>query len=568
VEIQALLEELPPETLRELQRTLPPDLPEAAEAILRLLRTAPAETAALRAQVRQVLSAAPSATALRTLLEPPTAVEIQALLEELPPETLRELQRTLPPAGRDSAHPVRLAVTLASLLEAPGTGALLAFRAVRAALPASASLPESARAALDGLQRQLQMRLRETPAGPEEGRPVKAEGLAEPLPSTGRVAALLRDLPRPVLAGFERILLPGNPGPASLPELAEAVRGLLRILASASALKVGGSPALPTEAGWPEEPPSGSGTSAGPPRSAQPPPGLGAPFATLLERVRAASALPPVPLPALAFFGSGDPALEPLKNLLLILLRPSFASEAEPSPGYRPADPGPSSQSGEPVKPRQAQARSTVDGQGPRPALPSSDGIGENPPVPSRPAPARDRAPEAQAPGAASRPGDPPAVAAKSWESWLSAGTKALSDPQVSPREAPFHLAQAREGTAFFELPLPWESPGRSLQLWVEEDPGDPSREGRERMVRVLVGLHFSALGDTRVGIQQSADRLQVRVWTEHPEVLRARERAILAELADLGPGLDFQVFPLGEPGEAVPSLRALAAGGAFHALG
>jgi hypothetical protein len=104
--------------------------------------------------------------------------------------------------------------------------------------------------------------------------------------------------------------------------------------------------------------------------------------------------------------------------------------------------------------------------------------------------------------------------------------------------------------------------------MWVESDAGKAGGGSREATTRVLVGVQFSALGETRVGLVQSGTRLQVRVWAEHAEVLKAREEAIRSDLADLGPGLDFQVLPLGEPGEAVPSLRALANGTGFQALG
>lgn len=178
--------------------------------------------------------------------------------------------------------------------------------------------------------------------------------------------------------------------------------------------------------------------------------------------------------------------------------------------------------------------------------------------------------PHGSDPGLAVRPGVPePAASPKAWETWMSSGVKALSDPQISPREAPFHLAQAKEGTAFFELPLPWEGPEKVLQMWVEADPGGTGPRGfREQTVRVLVGIHFTALGETRVGIIQSGERLQVRVWVENADLLKDREASIKSDLADLGPGLDFQVLPLGERGAAIPSLRALASGTGFDALG
>lgn len=296
----------------------------------------------------------------------------------------------------------------------------------------------------------------------------------------------------------------------------------------------------------------------------------------VLRRIQLAMSLPAQPLPLMQFQDRGDPALEPLKNLLMFLLRPSFggdagapaladllaraAAQAETPAGTRPgAGPGSASETGP-----QPHASPALRGD--------PSGTRE---VASKPAPSAEvrgeptpRTTNASTSGSAAvRPGSAePAAFAKSWESWLSEGVRTLSDPQSSPREAPFHLAQAREGTAFFELPLPWE--GKVLQMWVEEDAEGDSRGKGEGTRRVLVGLHFSALGETRVGLVQAADRLQVRVWAEHPEVLRTQEDALRSSLADLGPGLDFQVLPLGEPGAVFPSLRALAAGNGFNALG
>jgi hypothetical protein len=146
---------------------------------------------------------------------------------------------------------------------------------------------------------------------------------------------------------------------------------------------------------------------------------------------------------------------------------------------------------------------------------------------------------------------------------------KALSDPKVSPREAPFHLAQAREGTAFFELPLPWGVPSAPLQIWIE--PGLPDEEDgppTEATPRVLVGLHFTTLGETRVGIQKSASLLQVRIWTERPELLSDRLPALKQELEEGEQPVDLRILPLGGGGTAVPSLRSVLAGSGFQALG
>lgn len=153
------------------------------------------------------------------------------------------------------------------------------------------------------------------------------------------------------------------------------------------------------------------------------------------------------------------------------------------------------------------------------------------------------------------------------WEAWLPAALKALSDPATSPREAPFHALQVREGTAFFEVPLPW-SPGSPLHLWVEEEASGRSNSEEAPVKRVLLGLRLSALGETRVGLAWAPKALAVRLWAEHPEILEAEAEALRAELAAEGSTVDLRVARL-EPGPGgIPSLQALVAGRSLEALG
>jgi len=167
----------------------------------------------------------------------------------------------------------------------------------------------------------------------------------------------------------------------------------------------------------------------------------------------------------------------------------------------------------------------------------------------------RAQVPEATLPGAP-----------ETWEAWMKAGVKALSDPGVSPREAPFHAAQAREGTAFFELPLPW-APQAPLQMWVESDARGQGRGNPEgATTRVLLGLSFSRLGETRLGIAKGAGGLQVRVWAQHPEALQAARAGMEDDLKALGMPVDLRIQGL-EPGP-VPTIRSLAAGSSFQVLG
>jgi hypothetical protein len=161
-----------------------------------------------------------------------------------------------------------------------------------------------------------------------------------------------------------------------------------------------------------------------------------------------------------------------------------------------------------------------------------------------------------------------PAEAPETWQSWIKTAVKTLSDPVASPREAPFHAAQAKEGTAFFEIPLPW-SPQNPLQMWVESDQegkgGGPKGETRT----VLLGLKFTRLGETRLGIAKGPAGLQVRVWTEHPELFAPGLGQVEEELKALGTSVDLKVLPLQPgPGGYIPSLRSLVTGPTLEVLG
>ena len=156
----------------------------------------------------------------------------------------------------------------------------------------------------------------------------------------------------------------------------------------------------------------------------------------------------------------------------------------------------------------------------------------------------------------------------ESWEAWIRGTVTTLSDPAASPREAPFHALQAKEGTAFFEVPLPWVQAG-SLQLWVESDAPEERRQGGESTRRLLLGLRFSRLGETRLGLAQGASALQVRVWVEHPEALEGERDRIQEELEALGKATDLRIYALAPGADGtIPTLRSLAAGPSLSALG
>ena len=154
----------------------------------------------------------------------------------------------------------------------------------------------------------------------------------------------------------------------------------------------------------------------------------------------------------------------------------------------------------------------------------------------------------------------------ETWQSWIRAAVRTLADPVASPREAPFHAAQAKEGTAYYELPLPW-APQTPLQVWVESDRKGQGGRPQDETRTVLVGLNFTRLGETRLGVAKGPTGLQVRVWTEHPECLE--RDPMEAELRTLGPAVDLRILPLQPgPGGFVPSLRSLVTGPTMQFLG
>ncbi len=164
--------------------------------------------------------------------------------------------------------------------------------------------------------------------------------------------------------------------------------------------------------------------------------------------------------------------------------------------------------------------------------------------------------------------GGPALEVPEAWEGWIKGNVRALSDPGVSPREAPFHALQAREGTAFFEIPLPWAG-AKPLQLWVEEEAHEDRAPAAEESRRVLLALELSNLGELRVGLQSTRQALSVRIWTEHPAALESVQAEIEAELKDAGKAIDLRVLSLNPSAEGrIPDVRALAMGSTLHALG
>jgi hypothetical protein len=163
----------------------------------------------------------------------------------------------------------------------------------------------------------------------------------------------------------------------------------------------------------------------------------------------------------------------------------------------------------------------------------------------------------------------PKAELPETWESWIRGSVQSLTDPAISPREAPFHALQAKEGTAFFEIPLPWPQTG-PLQIWVESDAQEERHAGgQDTTQRILMGLAFSRLGETRLGMAQGPFGLQIRIWTEHPEVLEAQRKRMEEDLKDLGKPVNLRIYALlGGPDGTIPSIRSLVTGPSVSALG
>jgi hypothetical protein len=106
--------------------------------------------------------------------------------------------------------------------------------------------------------------------------------------------------------------------------------------------------------------------------------------------------------------------------------------------------------------------------------------------------------------------------------------------------------------------------------MWLESD-RDPKGQGdpREETQRVLLGLTFTRLGETRVGLARRGADLRVRVWTEHPELLESSRSEVEAELRDLGGSVDLQILPLAPGADGtIPTVRSQVAGTTLQALG
>jgi hypothetical protein len=152
----------------------------------------------------------------------------------------------------------------------------------------------------------------------------------------------------------------------------------------------------------------------------------------------------------------------------------------------------------------------------------------------------------------------------EAWSAWMKEAMKTLADPTASPAEAPFHQLQAKEGTAFFELPLPWMPGAEPMRIWIEADRESAGNE-TEPVHRVFLSVPFSTLGEVRLGLEQRSAGLRVRVWLQDPSQVAAIRQDLEAELVRLGRPVDLQLLSL-PPG--TPGLGALTGARSMQALG
>lgn len=152
----------------------------------------------------------------------------------------------------------------------------------------------------------------------------------------------------------------------------------------------------------------------------------------------------------------------------------------------------------------------------------------------------------------------------EAWSTWMKEAVRTLANPAASPADAAFHTLQAKEGTGWFEVPLPWAAGAEPLRLWVEADQDSGSAQ-EDRVHRVFLSVPFSGLGDVRLGLEQRSAGLRVRLWLKDPSQLDPLRTALTAELAALGRPVELRILPLPE---GAPDLRALAGGTSLSALG
>jgi len=157
---------------------------------------------------------------------------------------------------------------------------------------------------------------------------------------------------------------------------------------------------------------------------------------------------------------------------------------------------------------------------------------------------------------------------AQTWQMWMKGSMEALTDPTISAKEAIFHTLAAKENINYFELPLPW-MPGRTLEMWVEVDKGSHNRDRENSAHRVLLALNFSELGETRVGLESIAKRLNIRVWAEHPKLIEKELSQIEDEISALGFAVRVSLHNLTvDQNGLIPTIKSILSASSLHAMG
>jgi hypothetical protein len=158
----------------------------------------------------------------------------------------------------------------------------------------------------------------------------------------------------------------------------------------------------------------------------------------------------------------------------------------------------------------------------------------------------------------------------QTWQAWIKDSIQALINPRVSAKESVFHALAAKEGVNYFELPMPW-MPDRQMEIWIETDSdGDGGPGGKEKEShRILLALNFTVLGETRVGIESAAKKLNIKIWAERPYFIENEVPQMQNELSAHGFNIQVSIQPLAsEHGGAAPSIKSLIVGSSLHAVG
>ena len=152
----------------------------------------------------------------------------------------------------------------------------------------------------------------------------------------------------------------------------------------------------------------------------------------------------------------------------------------------------------------------------------------------------------------------------EAWSAWMKEAMKTLADPAASPAESTFHRLQAKEGTGWFELPLPWAPGAEPMRIWIEREKDSVGSES-DPVHRVFLSVPFSTLGEVRLGLEQRSAGLRVRLWLQNPEQASALRPDLEAELASLGRPVDLQLLALPS---GTPDLRAMVGATPLQAMG